>query len=99
MRLAGSCILLVGLAAIARAQSPGAGELVDVAVAVPTVRLELRYATADNFTHHVVYPVARCLLRRAVAERLARVQAALATRGLTLKLWDCYRPLSVQRRF
>jgi beta-N-acetylhexosaminidase/D-alanyl-D-alanine dipeptidase len=75
------------------------GDFVDVATAAPGVRLELRYATADNFTHQVVYPAARCLLRREVAERLLRVQTALTERKLGLKLWDCYRPLSVQRKF
>jgi D-alanyl-D-alanine dipeptidase len=78
---------------------PAADALVDVAQAAPAIRLELRYATADNFTHQKIYPVARCLLRRDVAERLGRVQAALATSGMALKLWDCYRPLAVQRTF
>lgn len=83
--------------AVAKPAQPD--DFVDIAVAAPTVVRELRYATADNFTHQVVYPTARCLLRRDVAERIARVQAALAEKQLRLKLWDCYRPLSVQRRF
>jgi zinc D-Ala-D-Ala dipeptidase len=76
-----------------------AGDFVDLARVAPAIRLDLRYATRDNFTHEVVYPVARCLLRREVATRLARVQASLAQRNLGLKVWDCYRPLSVQKRF
>jgi zinc D-Ala-D-Ala dipeptidase len=56
----------------------------------------MRYATTRNFTGRAFYPVARCLLRRDAAERLARVQKALARRGLGLLLWDCYRPFSVQ---
>jgi D-alanyl-D-alanine dipeptidase len=87
--------LLLATAA-ATAEPPG---FVDVATAAPSVRLDLRYATTDNFTHQVVYPAAQCLLRREVAERLRRVQAALEPRGLGLEVWDCYRPLSVQRRF
>ncbi len=75
------------------------GDFVDAASVAPTIVLDLRYATANNFTHQVVYPTARCLLRRAVAERLARVQQALARRGWGLALWDCYRPLAVQKRF
>src|SRR5207302_168764 len=65
----------------------------------PGVRLDIRYATENNFTHQRVYAEARCLLRRAVAERLARVQAALAVDELGLLVFDCFRPLSVQRRF
>jgi D-alanyl-D-alanine dipeptidase len=76
-----------------------AGDFVELNQVAPSIRLELRYATADNFTHEVVYPAARCLLRRKVAERLARVQTALARQGYGLKVWDCYRPLSVQKRF
>jgi beta-N-acetylhexosaminidase/D-alanyl-D-alanine dipeptidase len=64
----------------------------------PAIRIEIRYATANNFTGVAVYPVARCLLRRDAAERLVRAQEALAARGLGLKVWDCYRPFSVQRR-
>jgi D-alanyl-D-alanine dipeptidase len=78
---------------------PASGELVDVAVLAPTIRLDLRYATRDNFTGVAVYPAARCLLRRDAAERLARVQRALRAEGLGLMVWDCYRPFSVQERF
>jgi len=72
--------------------------LVELTSVAPGIRLDLRYATTDNFTHHAVYPHARCLLRSSVAERLARVQATLAKEGLGLKVFDCYRPLSVQRQ-
>lgn len=70
----------------------------DVAEEAPGVRVDVRYATADNFTRTKLYPVGRCLLRRSVARRLKAVQEDLARRGLGLKAWDCYRPLSVQRR-
>jgi beta-N-acetylhexosaminidase/D-alanyl-D-alanine dipeptidase len=65
----------------------------------PTIQLDLRYATPNNFTGVAVYPAARCWLRRDVAERLVRVQARLRAQGLGLALWDCYRPFSVQQRF
>jgi D-alanyl-D-alanine dipeptidase len=72
-------------------------ELVDVHALHPKIRFDLRYATPTNFTKRVIYPVARCFLRRAVAERLAQVQDDLARDGLGLKVFDCYRPLSAQR--
>ncbi len=75
----------------------GAIGLVDAARVVPGLRLDLRYATSHNFTGRAVYASARCLLLPEVAQALARVQAALARRGLGLLAWDCYRPLSVQR--
>ncbi|NBX67816.1 MAG: D-alanyl-D-alanine dipeptidase [Proteobacteria bacterium] len=61
--------------------------------------LDIRYATENNFTHKKVYPEARCVLRKAVAEALSRVQAYVKLHGYRLKVYDCYRPLSVQKKF
>jgi zinc D-Ala-D-Ala dipeptidase len=71
---------------------------VDVAKLDPTIALDLRYATANNFLKQKVYPSATCLLRRPVAFRLLEAQKALLEKGYSLKLWDCYRPLSVQKK-
>lgn len=71
-------------------------QLVDVATVAPGIRLEMRYATADNFLGRAVYPCARCLLAEEAAQALARVETALEAQGLHLKLWDCYRPPAVQ---
>jgi len=88
----GTALLLLLLAA------PPAHDLVDVAEAVPDAIVDLRYATPDNFLGRAVYPAgARCLLRAPVAARLARAAARLRPRGLRLLVWDCYRPVSVQR--
>ena len=77
----------------------GDDDLVEPTSLDPTIRLDLRYATAQNFTGVTVYPAGRCWLHRDVAERLARVQARLRAQGRGLLLWDCYRPFSVQQRF
>jgi D-alanyl-D-alanine dipeptidase len=71
--------------------------LVDVARLVPDAVVDLRYAGGDNFLGRPLYPEARCLLLRSAAERLARAAAQLRRQGYRLLLWDCYRPLSVQR--
>lgn len=72
--------------------------LVDVAPLVPDATIDLRYATARNVVGRAMYPDrARCLLLRPVAERLARAAARLRRQGFTLRVWDCYRPVSVQR--
>ena len=92
--------LLLGLMAAAGWPASGTEPeepLIDVAKAIPGIQLDLRYATANNFTGRVLYPCTRCLLRHSVAQRLAAVQQDLAVQGLQLKLFDCYRPLSVQR--
>jgi beta-N-acetylhexosaminidase/D-alanyl-D-alanine dipeptidase len=96
--LLGGVLLLAAACAGPSPRSPGA-DLVDIAAIDPSIRLDLRYATADNFTGVAVYPVARCLLRRDAAERLARVQRRLRAEGVGLVVWDCYRPLAVQERF
>jgi len=72
---------------------------VDVAVVAPSVVLDLRYATEDNFAGEAVYPVAQCLLLRPVAETLARVAGRVEAEGYRLAVWDCYRPFAVQQRF
>ncbi len=59
--------------------------------------VDLRYATKDNFLKRQLYPDgARCLLRRSVAQKLARAAELLRPKGLRLKVYDCYRPVSVQ---
>ncbi len=72
--------------------------LVDATTIVPKLRLDIRYATTANFTHQRLYAHARCLLHEAVARRLADVQRELMAKGLALVVYDCYRPLSVQKR-
>lgn len=74
-------------------------DFVDVGELEPAIILDIRYATANNFTGQAIYPVARCLLRRDAALRLLRVQEALRKQGYRLIVFDCYRPLSVQKRF
>lgn len=89
---------MISLACAALLAAAPAGALADVAPLVPDAILDLRYASDANFLGHAVYPAgARCLLLPAVADRLARAAARLRARGLRLRLYDCYRPLAVQR--
>lgn len=76
----------------------GADRLVEVSGLAAGLRVELRYATTNNFTKHVIYtPSARCYLRAPVAARLATVHRLLQAQGLGLKVYDCYRPRSAQQ--
>ncbi len=81
-------------------QSPASGDtsLVLLADVDSTIVLDIRYATANNFTHQVLYPAARCKLRREAAESLRAVETELRPMGLRLKVFDGYRPLSVQKK-
>jgi zinc D-Ala-D-Ala dipeptidase len=72
--------------------------LVNVAELIPGVLFDIRYAMENNFAKRVLYSRACCYLRAPVARKLAAVQAALAKQGLGLKIFDCYRPLSIQKK-
>jgi zinc D-Ala-D-Ala dipeptidase len=83
-------------ATINRASSPA--PLVAITAVDPSIVIDLRYATPRNSFGCQLYPVARALLRRPVAQRLAKAQKRLQRQGLGLKIWDAYRPAAVQRR-
>src|SRR5262252_5916890 len=65
----------------------------------PTIAQDIRYAGSDNFVGRPLpgYQAAECILRRDVAAALKRVQADLAASGLSLKVYDCYRPTRAVR--
>jgi D-alanyl-D-alanine dipeptidase len=93
----GLVLLLVAAPTAGHAARP-APRLVDIALSIPDAITDLRYATTRNVTGRALYPPgARCLLRRDVAARLVRAADLLRGRGFRLRLYDCYRPLSVQR--
>jgi len=58
---------------------------------------DLRYATTNNFVHKKMYPCAKCFLRPEVAKALVKIQQELKQNGWRIKLFDCYRPGSVQK--
>ncbi len=69
--------------------------LADVRSADSTIQVEVRYATADNFTGAPLpgYSGNRAFLRREAAEALGRVQRRLKSGGMGLKVFDGYRPV------
>jgi D-alanyl-D-alanine dipeptidase len=73
--------------------------LVDVRSVDSTIQVDLRYATANNFTGAPLpgYEAPRALLRREVAAALGRVQARLRSEGLGLRIFDAYRPVRATR--
>ncbi len=109
MRRAGALALAMVLlfAASALAQEPGEDRDAELRIVGmvepirldPSIRLDMRYATANNFTGVQVYPSGRCYLREDIAKRLVAANRALRLKGLGLKLYDCYRPFSVQEAF
>ena len=64
---------------------------------IPDLLTDVRYATADNFTGRVLYSTDTLYARRAVADALLKAQDIALTHNLQLKVYDAYRPLSIQR--
>ena len=84
------------------ATSAGPEGLVDAQALSPEIQVELKYATADNFLGRDVYQgqIDRCWLQPEAAEMLKRASGFLRARDPTLRLhvYDCARPVSVQRQ-
>lgn len=74
-------------------------QLVEINKYVPGIRLDIRYATTNNFMHRRMYTQARAFARLPVAKALKSVEAELALQGLGLKIYDAYRPYSVTVEF
>lgn len=72
--------------------------LVDVLTLVADAVLDVRYASTANFLGEPLYPFAAVLLAEPTARKLAAAASRLRAEGFRLKLFDGYRPLSVQRR-
>jgi len=73
--------------------------LVELTKLDKTIKLDIRYATADNFMGRIVYPEARAFLQRPAAEGVVRVHKLLKKEGLGLAIFDGYRPWSITKLF
>ncbi len=74
-------------------------ELVDLTSLDPTIKLEIRYATANNFLGEPVYSSARAFMQKPAADALAKAHRALREQGFGLLIHDAYRPWYVTRMF
>jgi D-alanyl-D-alanine dipeptidase len=76
-----------------------APDLVEMVRLDPTIRLDVRYATPDNFLSTPVYEEARAFLQRPAAEAVVRVHRTLRSEGYGLLIHDAYRPWWVTKVF
>ncbi|MCA9062606.1 MAG: serine hydrolase [Planctomycetaceae bacterium] len=74
-------------------------DLVDLTSLDPEIRLDIRYATTNNFTGSVFYHQSRAFMQRPAAEAVVRVHQTLGKRGLGLMIHDAYRPWHVTKMF
>ena len=59
---------------------------------------DMKYATEDNFLKAKVYDCAECYLRLKTVQALVAANKAFIKKGYRIKLFDCYRPLDIQKR-
>jgi D-alanyl-D-alanine dipeptidase len=97
--LAVFALAAAGIAAPAHAGPLTRAGMVDVRTYAPGIRLDVRYATQDNFTDERLpgYCKPIAVIRRPAARALGRVQASLARAGLGLLVYDAYRPARATR--
>jgi len=74
-------------------------ELVELTALDPTIQLDIRYATPNNFMGETLYSQPRAFLQRPAAEALLRVHRALRRQGFGLLVHDAYRPWYVTKMF
>lgn len=73
--------------------------LVELITLDPSIKLDIRYATENNFVGKKVYPEARAFLQRPAAKALVKVHQKLKKQGLGLVIFDGYRPWSITKLF
>jgi D-alanyl-D-alanine dipeptidase len=73
--------------------------LVELITLDSTIKLDIRYATANNFVGRPVYPQARAFLQKPAAKAVASVHKKLRKQGLGLVIFDGYRPWAITKLF
>ena len=103
MRLVLSFLLLVFFSATTRLQAQNQNAIADTTF----VNLKdystdfvynMKYATTDNFLKAQVYDCAECFLRLKTVKSLVKANEKFMKKGYRIQLFDCYRPLDIQKR-
>ena len=74
-------------------------QMIDLEEAIGNLFLDIRYATANNFTGEVIYTAPKAFARKPVAEALVKVQDSLSHHQLGLLIFDAYRPYAASLKF
>jgi D-alanyl-D-alanine dipeptidase len=90
-------VLVAVLVSISSGKIAANPELVEIKAIVPSIVVELRYASPENVTGRALYSSGtRALILPSVAQQLANAQKFLRQYDYGLKIWDAYRPKAVQ---
>ena len=76
-----------------------ASDLVDLATLDPTIKLDIRYATDNNFLGTPFYSSAKAFMQRPASEALLKAHQTLKSKGYGLLIHDAYRPWYVTKMF
>lgn len=76
--------------------APEDTDFVRVTDYLPSVEVDLKYATEDNFTGTVIYDFSDAYLRYGTVKKLQAVMDELSEDGYSLKIWDAFRPTQAQ---
>jgi D-alanyl-D-alanine dipeptidase len=73
--------------------------LIDLEKFVPGIKLDIRYATSNNFTKQQIYNLPKAYARKPVADALLKIQNELKKQRLGIKIFDAYRPYKATVKF
>jgi len=72
--------------------------LVDISKISSNFNFDIRYATSNNIFEESLYDCGKCFLRPQVASHLIDANDYFIKKGYRIIIFDCYRPLDVQKR-
>ncbi len=70
-------------------------DLIDIAKYIPEIHIDMPYATKNNFTGVELYKHPKAYLHIEPAKELKNIENELLKKGLTLKIFDAYRPYNI----
>lgn len=74
-------------------------ELINLEKHIPGIKMDIRYATTNNFTKEKIYNLSRAYARKPVADSLKKAQQEFNKLGFGIKIFDAYRPYAATVKF
>ena len=91
-------ILFISLFFLGQTTGIAQDSLVNLSTLSEKFNYEIRYATSVNFIGEQLYDCEICMLRPQVAIALIEANTYFNKKGYRIKIYDCYRPLDVQKK-
>ncbi|MBO5065675.1 MAG: M15 family metallopeptidase [Clostridia bacterium] len=73
-------------------------EFVRIKDYIPTIRVDLAYASENNFTKQTIYDFEDAYLRYGTVKKLKIAQEKLLEKGYGILIWDAFRPVYAQEK-